>query len=835
MTESNTQQDALSFTNWCGDPEAALEGLLSHFSAAGLTLYPAQEEAILALFSEQHVVLETPTGSGKSLVATAAQLLALVSGKRCVYTAPIKALVNEKFFDACGRFGAESVGLVTGDTSVNPDAPLVCCTAEVLANWCARPQRVADIGWVIMDEFHYYADKERGRAWQLPLLVMDQARFVLLSATLGDMRAINEDLQRRTRAEVAHVHGSERPVPLDFSYSESPLTEVLQSLQIEQKLPAYVVYSSQRAATEAAQGLVSLDLLTREEKLRMREALRGADFSTPLGPALKRYLEHGVGVHHAGLLPRYRRLVESLAQTGLLRVVTGTDTLGVGINLPLRSVVLTGLARFDGQKMRLLSARAFHQLVGRAGRRGYDTMGHVLVQAPEHVIENRQTQRKLADNPKKLRKISLKKPPEQGYVHWDEAVYERLQTAAPEALVPRFSVDYGLVIRWLEGHEGRLRSLRTLIESAHVDAYRKRQLKRHAIKLIRSLVSADVLARSVEANGEVRYRVNEELQTDFALDQALGTYALAVIESLDADSPDYALDVVSVLEATLETPAVILRQQLNKLRRETLAHLKAEGVEFEERNALLDELDVSRPLADMLEAQLAAFRVHTPWLDARGLEAKSIGRELLEDGVSFNAYIKRYGLERAEGVLLRYLHDLSRRLQRSVPDAWKTDALLMYEDALLTLVERVDASLSEGWEALAKLSAKAPVAAPAVDASLDRKRQEIRVENALMRALAAWSREDWESLSKELEVDSLPSEAWLQESSRDFVATHDALRLDLDARARRHVEHLRDATGWRARRRLCDLKDFNDWELEVEVVAHAEGLVLRWVSLQAVA
>ncbi|HJT05016.1 MAG TPA: DEAD/DEAH box helicase, partial [Pseudonocardiaceae bacterium] len=371
----------------CG-PDELFDAFAAWVSDQGLALYPAQEEALIEVVSGSNVILATPTGSGKSLVATGAHASALAQGKRSFYTAPIKALVSEKFFAACDVFGADQVGMLTGDSSVNADAPIICCTAEVLANMALRSGPDTDVGLVVMDEFHFYADPDRGWAWQVPLLELPRTQFLLMSATLGDVGFFEQDLTQRTGRPTAVVRSAQRPVPLSFRYVTTPLHETLEELLATDSAPVYVVHFTQAAAAEQAQALTSINVCSRAEKDAISGLIGSFRFTAGFGRTLSRLVRHGIGVHHAGMLPRYRRLVERLAQSGLLKIVCGTDTLGVGINVPIRTVLLTALAKYDGTRTRHLTAREFHQIAGRAGRAGYDTAGTVVVQAPEHVVDN---------------------------------------------------------------------------------------------------------------------------------------------------------------------------------------------------------------------------------------------------------------------------------------------------------------------------------------------------------------------------------------------------------------------------------------------------------------
>src|SRR5918997_2541008 len=446
--------------------DAVYEAFLEWTEEQGLSLYPHQEEAAIELFSGNNVILATPTGSGKSMVAIAAHFAAMAADEVTYYTAPIKALVSEKFFALCAMFGAENVGMLTGDASVNSSAPIICCPAEVLANIALREGADADVGQVVMDEFHFYAEPERGWAWQVPLLSLPHAQFLLMSATLGDVSAIREDLTRRTARDTALVDDAERPVPLLFSWSLEPLHELLEELVRADRAPVYVVHFTQASALERAQALVSAKLCTREERTAIADAIGDFRFTAGFGRVLSRLIRSGVGVHHAGMLPRYRRLVEQLAQTGLLKVICGTDTLGVGINVPIRTVVFTGLAKFDGARHRLLKAREFHQIAGRAGRAGFDTTGYVVVQAPEHTIENARRVAKAAGDEKKLKRVQKVKAPE-GQVSWTEETFTRLRNATPEALVSRLRVNHATILNVVNQPGDPVATMRALVEDNH--------------------------------------------------------------------------------------------------------------------------------------------------------------------------------------------------------------------------------------------------------------------------------------------------------------------------------------------------------------------------------
>jgi len=805
-----------------------LERMLGYVESIGLELYPAQEEAILAVCAGQNVVLNTPTGSGKSLVGAAACFAALARDERAFYTAPIKALVSEKFFDLCRLFGPDNVGLMTGDATVNRDAPVICCTAEILSNLALREGKEADLEWVVMDEFHYYADRERGTAWQVPLLTLPQARFLLMSATIGDPAPFERVVSEITGRKTAVVIGKDRPVPLDFRYVETPLQETILDLVKADRAPIYVVHFSQRAAIEEAQNLTSLDLLSKEQKKELRAELAHERLESPFGRVLARFIPHGIGVHHAGLLPRYRRLVERLAQRGLLKVISGTDTLGVGVNIPLRTVLFTQLCKYDGSKTKLLSVREFLQIAGRAGRRGFDDRGTVVVQAPEHVVENLALKRKAEGDPKKQRKLHLKKPPEKGYVPWDQKTLELLSTAPCEPLGSSFEVSVGMLLSVLGREGGGCRAMKDLLAECHESEPKRRVQRRRALALFRGLARSGVLELR---NGTVR--VAEELGRDFSLNQALSLYALEVVESLDKAERTYPLLALTVVEATLEDPGVVLLRQADTLKTRRLAELKHAGVEYDERMAELEKVTHPMPEQEFLEGTFGAFCERHAWAKSYPISPKSVARDMYEQGLAFHGYIKEYGLERAEGVLLRYLSDVYRALDRSLPLAAKTEELLDLVDWLGAEVRSVDASLLEEWERLqnpeAILVEKEQVAADEPDITRDRRAFTALVRNAVWRVVSALGRRDFERAALELEQGS--TAPWnagaLERAFAAYFEEYGELRLDPQARSPRYLSVTEAEGSWNLVQTLVDPQDDLGWSLALSVDLEASRTTSR--------
>ena len=915
-----------------GDPAAGAEEALDVFvdwaGERGFVLYPAQEEAALALASGANVVLATPTGSGKSLVAVAAHAQALAEGRRSWYTAPIKALVSEKFFALVETFGAENVGMLTGDAAVNPSAPVICATAEVLANHALRERDAADVGLVVMDEFHFYAEPDRGWAWQVPLLLLPDTQFLLMSATLGDTRALEEDLHRRTGRDTVAVTGVERPVPLEFEWVLTPVHDTIELLLRDDRAPVYVVSFTQAGAVEQAQALASIDVVSTQRKAEIKHAVGHFRFGKGFGQTLRRLVLHGIGVHHAGMLPKYRRLVETLAQAGLLAVICGTDTLGVGINVPIRTVLLTNLTKYDGRRQRVLRAREFHQVAGRAGRAGFDTVGFVVVQAPEHVIENAKALAKAGDDPKKRRKVVRKRPPE-GTLSYSEATYERLVHAEPEPLQSRMRVTHALVLNVLDQWEGQQEALRTLLLDNHEEPERRERLVERAVQVLGSLLRAGVVEpddgsgledwlppeaeddaagdahRPADAGGlatvgaegpgpvgahpdppldtaglgalgaalaeaglaaaspaaevpsedeepappadQVReptplerflrgegrrypegpFQVAMDLHEGFALNQALSAFALAALDLLDPEDPGYALDVVSVIEATLEDPRPVLMAQQFEARGEAVAAMKADGLEYEERMEALDDVTWPRPLADLLEQALRTYRQAHPWVDPSDLAPKSVVRELYERAMTFGEFVAHHKLTRAEGVVLRYLTDAYRALRSTVPLSARTEELDDLVEWLGELVRHTDSSLLDEWEALAnpddEVNAEVRPSTEGRALTANPRALRVMVRQSMFRRVELLSLGHYEALAA---MDGgLSADAW-QDAHAEYLTEYDDIGTGPGARGPALFRVTEEPERWVVEQLLDDPEGDHDWRITAELdldATDAEG------------
>ncbi|MDX2381197.1 MAG: DUF3516 domain-containing protein [Acidimicrobiia bacterium] len=847
------------------DEDTVLTAFMEYVDEIGLELYPAQEEAIFEFLLGNHVIVNTPTGSGKSMVATAAHFAALAGGRRSYYTAPIKALVSEKFFALCAEFGSDRVGMITGDAAVNPTAPIICCTAEILANQALRDGPETDVDVAIVDEFHFYGDPQRGWAWQVPLLQLPHTQFVLMSATLGNVQFFRRDLTERTGRQTSVVTSVQRPVPLEFEYRDSTLHRSVETLLASDRAPIYIVHFTQKDATDAAQGYLALDPLSKAEKTRVKEMIGGFRFDSPIGKDIRRFLSAGIGVHHAGLLPKYRLLVEKLAQEGLLKIICGTDTLGVGVNVPIRTVLFTQLCKYDGSSVRILSNREFAQIGGRAGRKGFDDRGDVWAQAPEHVVENQRLGDKAAASGKK--KVVKKKQPDRGYAHWTQETFDRLVGGEPEALKSHFHVSHQMVMNLLDRpvvHEADgteidgCRAVKQLLTDNHESRRRQRAHIRRTISIYRSLVDAEMLEFPDEPDEYGRrVRVNFDLQDQFALHQPLSLWAVEALGALPAaeaeaaaenpdgsgDAIDHALNVLTVIESVQENPGVVLAAQVRRAKDELMAEMKSSGVEYEERMERLVQVDYPKPNSEWIYGNFNEFRARHPWVGQNNVAPKSIVREMYERAMTFGEYIQEYGLKRSEGVLLRYLSDVYKGLVQNVPEGAQTLEIDNLVAWLGALVRQVDSSLIDEWERMLD-PADDPNQADAVrPTSIDTERTVVDDERAF-RVMVRNRAFDWvQRLARRKGYDEIVAEAvdrgrWqsgedIIEAMAPYRAEFDEVLVDGGARSGERFSYDKETS--QVVQILRDPEDSNEWRILASIdleASAAEGrVVLRLVDI----
>lgn len=812
----------------------------------GAQLWPHQEEAILTILSGDHTIVNTPTGSGKSTIALGMHFAHLVHGKRSYYTAPIKALVSEKFFELVSVFGAQNVGMITGDSQINPHALIICCTAEILANQALREGKKADVSAVAVDEFHFYADPHRGWAWQVPLITLPHTQFVLMSATLGDISSIADSLEKSSGRTVSVIADAQRPVPLSYEYTVDDMHSVITNQITHGNAPIYVVHFAQEAAVETAQKLANVAVANREQRELIKKALHGQRFASVFGKTLKRLLLTGVGVHHAGMLPRYRRLVETLAQEGLLPVICGTDTLGVGINVPIHTVLFTALTKYDGFKQRRLRAREFHQIAGRAGRSGFDSQGLVIALAPEHEIENAKALAKAGDDPKKLKKIKRKKAPE-GFVNWTETTFTKLIESAPETLTAHMQITHSMILSEVSQGGDAWSRIVMLIKDSQVSEDVQEKLRERAAEIFQTLMDSHIVEKWELEDGTNDYSLTIDMPEDLALDQPLSPFLIAALELLDMDSPTYALDVISAVESTLENPYSVLRVQERRARDKAMLAMKDEGVDYDERMERLQEVTYPKPLEELLLPAFKQYCTDVPWATDYVLNCKSVVRDMVESASSFAQYVSALGIARSEGTLLRYLSDAYRALDKTIPQAKKNEELNSIIDWLSVVVRTVDSSLVDEWEAAAGLAdaaargedisedslASQSVTEPAIDQVLTHKSGMIAlVRNALFKRVQLIDRDEPEQLGQLDSAWGMPVHEW-EGALDDFYEDHEGVMANADARSSKFfmIDDSQERTHhrWHVRQILCDLEGDYDWGIDAIVdldATHDEGEVV---------
>jgi hypothetical protein len=666
-----------------------------------------------------------------------------------------------------------------------------------------------------------------------------------MSATLGDVGWLATDLTRRTGRETASVTGVERPVPLHYHYETTPIHETIEELLSTGQAPVYIVHFSQAAAVERAQALAGAGIASRQQRDLIADAIGGFRFTTSFGKTLSRLLRLGIGVHHAGMLPKYRRLVEQLAQNGLLRVICGTDTLGVGINVPIRTVLLTALTKYDGTRMRQLSAREFHQIAGRAGRAGFDTAGTVVAQAPEHETENARLVRKAGDDPVKLKRIVRKKAPE-GFVSWGEPSFQRLIAAEPETLTSSMKITAAMLINVIGRGGDVFANVHRLVFDNHEPWRRQLALARRALAIYRTLRTAEVVTQS--PTGEIRLTL--DLQPNFALNQPLSPFALAVFELIGVGSatdtaPEnesierggltghHALDLISVLEATLDDPRPVTSQQQFLARGEAVAAMKAEGIEYDARMELLESITHPQPLRAFLDAAFETYSATQAWVTDFELHPKSVVRDMYERAMTFGDYINYYKLARSEGLVLRYLSDAYRAARQTIPDEAKTEDLLDLIEWLGELVRQVDSSLLDEWDELVNPStgsgtgatgsgtgatgSAVPVVPPAPPGVTTNARAfRVLVRNELFRRVQLAALEKWDELGELDAASGFDADRWA-DSLDSYFAEYDSIGVDANARSSAMLQLTEGPGEWLARQILADPDGDNDWAITARI------------------
>ena len=662
---------------------------------AGIEPYPVQEEAFSHIFAGHNVLVTVPTGTGKTLMAKAGIFRALHSGKTAVYTTPLRALTEEKFRELCEDFGEENVGFATGDYKVNPAAPIQVLVAEILWNriYGDRVKIPADI--VIMDEGHYFNEPERGYVWEQSVIGLDpRSQLVILSATIGQPQAFCQWAYMTRRVQMHLVQSYERKIPLEHQWREQYLVELVKELYGAGDYPAIIFCFSRNECFERARLLKSCPRFTSdEERESIREIAADVLMDTGLGPDLIPLLSHGIGVHHAGILPKYKQLVEGLTLERKLKFVVSTETIAAGINLPAKRVVFPSIRKYIKGKARLLRPDEYHQMSGRAGRPQFDTEGIAITLAPEEVVQ--EFRKEIKERKKKGFAVDEEKVKRGAYlrakteankrrdVSWDAEAHAKIIAGEPAALSSRTKITaeqilaIGLPDLAVEKLPGQALleidedappaveapapddrgadapylnlNIRTVIDNLLLDDRNKREAQKRLAMVTANLQALNILDEHGEQiAGEIigQFRGIDGMFVWYLLMNSQPSYdeARELVEFLvDHDSIHRALT-----RKDMEKRRDWIRAKLREMRQESSL------VEWEDAEAEYDK--EFPPVLSTTETIHQAFKAAVPHPELHGGKTqKNIWATMEDEEQSFTDFVTAHGLEREEGSLFSYL------------------------------------------------------------------------------------------------------------------------------------------------------------------------------------
>jgi superfamily II DNA/RNA helicase len=679
--------------------------------------YPVQEEALLAWFTASEGILVcAPTGTGKTLIAEAAMYEALRTGKRAYYTTPLIALTEQKLQElrlAVTRWGfpGDAIGLVTGNRRVNPDAPLLVVVAEILFNRLLREEAdFAHVSSVVMDEFHSFNDLERGIVWEFSLgLLPKHVRLMLLSATVGNAMEFIHWVKRTHDRQLDLVQSEQRKIPLTYQWvGDALLTEHIEQMAAgsdeNRFTPALVFCFNRDECWTVAEQLKGKNLLADGQQARLNDELKNYNWSGGAGPKLKQILQRGVGVHHAGLLPRYKRIVESLFQRKLLSVCVCTETLAAGINLPARSVVLPNLMKGPPDDKKLIDASSAHQMFGRAGRPQFDKQGFVFALAHEDDVKILRWKAKYDQIPEdskdpqliRAKKQLKKKMPTRraGQAYWTEAQFDALRKAAPRKLQSRGALPWRLLAYMLDASPD-VEPIRQLVAKRLMPPTRLEAAQRALDQMLLTLWAAGYITLDppppLSAGGKQRATgdaVPSETSV-YRAERAQPTPQLPKLLMLRGVNPLYGLFVINhlgiadeceriqALESILDMPGTVARSvrvpgpdelppgplAVNRLDAQLLQQGLATPEELGAGDARDDENDRHRsmfaeekvwPLV-LAEKLKRLFDDDFPHVGDLRITPVWAAGDLLELGGDFETYISTKRLQKQEGIIFRHL------------------------------------------------------------------------------------------------------------------------------------------------------------------------------------
>lgn len=649
----------------------------------GLEPYPVQEQAISHIFARKSVLVTVPTGTGKTLMAKAALYAALGRGERAIYTTPLRALTEEKYRELCADFGDENVGFATGDYKVNRDAPIQVEVAEILWNRIVADKHVCPAEIVVMDEGHYFNDPERGYVWEQSIIGLDpRTQLVVLSATVGHPERFTHWVELTRRVPMELVDSRERKVPLVHEYREEMLIDTVRELAHSGDVPAIVFVFGREQCFEVARLLKSCRRFTTDdEKAKIEELCGAALLESGAARELKPLLAHGIGIHHAGILPRYKQLVEQLALERLIKFVVSTETIAAGINLPARTVVFPALRKFIKQQPRLVTAAEYHQMAGRAGRPQFDDRGLAITLAPDEIVSELKKELKDAAKRPAYDEAKVKKnvynrarseAQRKGDIVWTPEVHAELVRGEPAELRSKTKITAEQVLaiglpdltaQSLPGDDAAARmaaaeaslppSMRldivTVIEHLLIDDRERRSLHKTLAQLVANMKAVGVID---EHGKQVAGQMIRDLQ---------GMDGLFIYYVLFNHQLDY-VELRELVEYLIDHD--IIQRQLDR---------KLEDQKREWMRTWLREQRETNPQVNWDDAQAAYEAAHPRELTKielifgefsgkvphpelhGGKRVKNVWAQLEDGGHTFLEFVDKHGLEHEEGNLFSYL------------------------------------------------------------------------------------------------------------------------------------------------------------------------------------
>jgi hypothetical protein len=649
----------------------------------GLEPYPVQEQAVTAIFAGKSVLVTVPTGTGKTLMAKAALFRAVGRGERAIYTTPLRALTEEKYRELCADFGDENVGFATGDYKVNREAPIQVEVAEILWNRIVADKHVAPAEIVVMDEGHYFNDPERGYVWEQSIIGLDpRVQLVILSATVGHADRFCQWVEVTRRVPMALVESRERKVPLVHEYREEMLIDTVRDLAHGGDVPAIVFVFGREQCFEVARLLKSCRRFTTDEEKAKIDAMCD-EALLPSGEAkeLRPLLTHGIGVHHAGILPRYKQLVEQLALERLIKFVVSTETIAAGINLPARTVVFPSLRKFIKQQPRMITAAEYHQMAGRAGRPQFDDRGLAITLAPEQVVSDLKKELKDAAKRPAYDEAKVKKTvygraradaQRKNDLIWTPETHAELVRGEPAELRSKTKISAEQVLaiglpdltaakipqseaelRMAEAERSLPPSMRldivTVIENLLLTERERKELLKVLAQLVDNMKALGVL----DEHGK---QVSGEMIRQLQGMDGLFIYYVLFNHQLDYEElrqlVEYLIDH-DIIQRQLDRKGEDekrewMRNKLRELRLEN-PHVTWDDVEAQY------EAEHPRQFTkiELIHGEFAA-KVPHPELHG-GKKAKNTWAQLEDGGLGFLEFVEKHGLEHEEGNLFSYL------------------------------------------------------------------------------------------------------------------------------------------------------------------------------------